>query len=285
MTKHKGVLEVLATSGDTSLGGDDFDCIIGDIIAEQVGGNALNFKHIAKDIKQYLTDHPQWSGDIMGKPCMVKRSDFVSRAASLVSRTASLLMHALADAAVVAEDLAEVILVGGATRMPIIKETLHLLLKRDILDSLDPDKTVAIGAALQAYNLVSRSGDLLLDVTPLSLKLELADGSADTIIPRNSAIPANASRVFTTHVDGQAGFVLKILQGESVMASGCRVLGEYELSGIPKMPAGTARLEVTFQIDADGILLVHAEEKISGITQEVMLKPSFGLTAENMMRF
>ncbi len=281
--KHHGVLEVLATAGDTTLGGDDFDLQLANLIAEKCGLRVSRQLILeARLIKEQLSRQMSWAGKIGEYDCYIKRSEFVSVCAHLVARTGQLLLRALKDAKVEMHQLNEIILVGGATRMPMIAELLESMSKRKPLDSLDPDKTVVIGAAVQAYNLCTHEGDLLLDVTPLSLKIALADGSTETIIPRNSTIPAIGKRTFTTQANGQTGFILQILQGEAQAADKCRLLGEYQLNGIPNMPAGSARLEVTFRIDADGILVVNAVETTSGVAQEVMLRPSFGLDMETI---
>lgn len=209
----------------------------------------------------------------------VSKEYFQDISKSLLDKTLKITKNTLSDANLDSDGISGIILVGGSTRMPFVKESLKMMFKeKDFYDSINPDEVVAIGASLQAENLMKGSGDLLLDITPLSLGLEIMGGLNEKIIPRNSSIPCSVSKEFTTHEDGQTGLVLHVTQGERELAKDCRSLDEFELKGIPAMEAGTARINVNFTIDADGLLTVSAEEKITGIKQSVEIVPTHGLS-------
>lgn len=277
---HKGVLQVVATSGDTNLGGDDFDEILAKIMLKKVGlsEEASGIGRIAaKEIKEVLSNRGVWEGDFLGRQTAVTLEEFERATHHLVAKTIKCFERALRDAKMRKDVLRGVILVGGATRMPMIEKEIAKIIDCEVKKDIDPDKVVAMGAALQAYNLQQEDSDLLIDVTPLSLKLAMADGSTDTIIERNTPIPAIGKRTFTTQRDGQTGFLLQILQGESEVASECRELESIMLRDIPKMPGGAARLEVVFKLDVDGLLTVSACELVSNRSIAVEIRPSYGL--------
>lgn len=271
---RQGVLQVLATKGDTRLGGDDIDAILANIINEEVGAPD---DEIIKDIKHTITEEKSWEGIVNSKPFSITREEFESAIHHLVERTMKIFESAIEDSGVKISDIDEVILVGGSTRIPLVKKLIADFYGKNPLDSLDPDLTVAIGAAIQADNLRVVSDNLLLDVTPLSLKIEVADGLTETIIYRNSPIPFEKNMTFTTQRDGQTGYIVHILQGEGDKIKDCRSLARFELKGIPPMKSGEARLSVSFRIDADGLLSVLAQETSSGVANEIMVNPSYGL--------
>jgi molecular chaperone HscA len=283
---EKGILQVLATGGDTELGGDDFDNMLLEHLISEHKAIVISYSEAlqqCKAIKEALSVKEVWQGNFGDlQNIEVTRDEFETLTTPLIDKTLNIFKIALQDAGVKLSELTEVILVGGATRMKKIKEIIGNFCGKAPMDYLDPEKVVAMGAALQANNLQNSNSDLLLDVTPLSLKLELADEIAETIIPRNTPIPAFSSYNFTTQRDGQSGFVIHILQGESPNVSGCKSLAKFELNGIPKLPAGMAKLEVAFQIDADGLLSVKAKELTTGIAAEVLVKPSYGLNEKEI---
>ncbi|MDF3048297.1 MAG: hscA [Candidatus Midichloriaceae bacterium] len=283
---EKGILQVLATGGDTELGGDDFDAMLLEHLVAKHKNKVINYSEAlqqCKLIKEALSTKEAWQGAFANLESIeVTREEFEAITTKLIDKTLDIFKGVLRDAGIKLSELTEVILVGGATRMKKIKEMIGDFCGKLSIDYLDVEKVVAMGAALQAHNLQSSNSDLLLDVTPLSLKLELADEIAETIIPRNTPIPAFAAYNFTTQKDGQSGFVIHVLQGESPNVNGCKSLAKFELTGIPKLPAGAAKLEVAFQIDADGLLSVKAKELTTGIIAEVLVKPSYGLNEKEI---
>lgn len=285
---QQGVLQVLATTGNTKLGGDDFDEALLKLLANKYKIEIDPYQEAmaaSRLIKEALTQDEVWKGKFMNVvDATITRDEFKLATSSLIDETLASFNLALDYAGVSASGLTEIILVGGATRMPQVKEAIAARFGREPVDYLDPEKVVAMGAAQQACNLEHATSDLLLDVTPLSLKLEVADGVAETIIMRNTPIPAVHTYQFTTQQDGQTGFIIHVLQGEAESAGDCRSLAKFELKGLPKLPVGVARLEIVFQIDADGLLSVKAKELTTGLAAEILVKPSYGLTEEEMAK-
>jgi molecular chaperone HscA len=290
---EKGVFQVLATGGDTALGGDDFDRAIaermlaerkkdglGDTVDEAAVKNALA---LARTMKEQLSDKDQTSGrlQLAGVPSFhaLTRHQFDAMIADYVRRTIDIARHVLDDAEMKVEEVHGVVLVGGSTRVPLVRAGVADMIGKAPLTDIDPDEVVALGAALQAEALTGGSETLLLDVTPLSLGLETLGGK---IVPRNTPIPVQLAQDFTTYQDGQSAMAIHVVQGEREMVEDCRSLARFELLGIPPMTAGAARIRVTFAVDADGLLTVSAEEKTTGVAQRVEVKPSYGLSHEDM---